>query len=70
MIDPNHPFYAPLWRRLLIVAVCFVWAGFELYTGEPFWGIIVGAVGAYATYKLFVEKRSVPAEKPSEEPRD
>ena len=70
MIDPNHPFYAPLWRRLLIVAVCFVWAGVEFYSGEPFWGIIVGGVGIYATYKLFLEKRSAPAEKPSEEPRD
>lgn len=63
MIDPDHPFYKPLWRRLLIPVVCAVWAIFEFVTGEPFWGIIVGAMGLYATYKLFIEKRP-PAPQP------
>ncbi len=70
MIDPNHPFYGPLWRRVLIPAVCFLWAGFELYAGEMMWAIIVGALGAYATYKLFLEKRDPPGKEPSDKPRD
>ncbi|CAN7421352.1 DUF3329 domain-containing protein [Neorhizobium sp. LjRoot104] len=70
MIDPNHPFYAPLWRRVLIPAVCAVWAIFELVAGEPFWAIIVGALGAYAAYKLFIEKRKPPVEKPADEQPD
>lgn len=71
MIDPNHPFYEPLWRRLLIPAVCFAWAGFELYAGGPFWAVIVGAMGIYATYKLFIEKRTPPpGEKPPEKAED
>ncbi|MFB9947783.1 DUF3329 domain-containing protein [Rhizobium puerariae] len=57
MIDPNHPFYEPLWRRLLIPAICAVWVAFELLAGEPIWAAIVGAIGIYATYKLFVERR-------------
>ncbi len=55
MIDLDHPFYKPLWARLLIVGVCAAWAFFEFYSGEPFWGTIVGGAGAYAAYKLFYE---------------
>lgn len=62
MIDPDHPVYKPLWRRLLIVGFCAAWAGFELYSGEIFWAIIVGALGAYAAYKLlFTFKGGRPA---------
>jgi hypothetical protein len=70
MIDPNHPFYEPLWRRVLIPAVCAAWAIFELIAGEPFWAVIVGAMGAYAAYKLFIERKKPPAEKPADEPQD
>lgn len=70
MIDPNHPFYEPLWRRLLIPVICAIWASFELYTGEPFWAIIVGAMGLYATYKLFLEKRKPTVQKPTGEPKE
>ncbi|MGK9051963.1 DUF3329 domain-containing protein [Neorhizobium sp. CSC1952] len=70
MIDPNHPFYEPLWRRLLIPVVCAVWAVFELYAGEPIWAIIVGAMGIYATYKLFMEKRKPPVSKPADEQKE
>jgi hypothetical protein len=69
MIDPDHPFYKPLWRRVLIPVVCAAWVIFELVAGEPFWAVIVGAVGAYATYKLFIEKRKAPAQRPLDEDR-
>ncbi len=55
MIDLDHPFYKPLWARLLIVGACGIWAGFEFYSGAAFWGVIVSAVGIYAAYKLFYE---------------
>lgn len=70
MIDPNHPFYQPLWRRVLIPAVCAAWAIFELVAGEPLWAVIVGVTGAYATYKLFIEKRKPPVEKPADDSQD
>ncbi|MCJ8519502.1 divalent metal cation (Fe/Co/Zn/Cd) transporter [Pseudorhizobium tarimense] len=66
MIDIDHPMYKPLWARLLIVGVCVAWAGFEFYSGEPFWGMIVGAMGIYAGYKLFYEF----GRKPKTEPAD
>ncbi|MBB3589931.1 hypothetical protein FHX08_000275 [Rhizobium sp. BK529] len=52
LIDPNHPAYRHLWVRILIVAVCFGWAGLEFIGGDPFWGVLAGAVGAYAFYML------------------
>lgn len=66
MIDPNHPFYDPLWRRLLIPIVCASWVGVELYAGSPVWAGIVAVVGLFATYKLFVERKKTSAEKPTD----
>ena len=54
LIDPDHPFYRPLWIRLVIVALCLGWAIVEASTKEPFWAIIVGALGIYAAYKLLL----------------
>jgi hypothetical protein len=70
MIDPNHPFYEPLWRRVLIPAFCFLWAAFEIYAGETMWAVIVGGLGLYATWKLFIEKRKPPVQKPADEGRE
>ncbi|CCF20224.1 Putative transmembrane protein (fragment) [Pseudorhizobium banfieldiae] len=55
MIDLDHPFYKPLWARLLIVGVCVGWAGLEFWSGAPVWGMIVGGLGIYSAYKLFYE---------------
>jgi hypothetical protein len=66
MIDPNHPFYDALWRRVLIVVVCATWVGIELYMGSPVWAGIVALVGLFAAYKLFIERKDPPANKPSE----
>lgn len=68
MIDPDHPFYAPLWRRVLLPAICAAWALFEFIAGQPIWGFIVGGLGAYAAYKFFLEKRPQKVEKPSQTP--
>jgi hypothetical protein len=53
-LDTDHPFFRPLWVRVLIVAVCVLWAAFEFATGSPFWGVIFGALGAYAAWSFFV----------------
>jgi hypothetical protein len=53
LIDPNHPTYRPLWVRLLIVGASLGWAIVEFTTGDPFWGVLSGGVGAYAFYMLF-----------------
>ena len=60
LIDPKHRFYRPLPVRIAIVAVCLGWAIVEATTGEPFWGIIVGALGAYSAWMLLLNYRPEP----------
>ena len=54
LIDPKHKFYRPAYVRIAIVAVCLGWAIVEATTGEPIWGIAVGAVGVYAAWMLLL----------------
>ena len=52
-IDPAHPFYKPLWRRIVIVAVCASWFVMEaVVLKEPLWALLSGAMGAYAAWVL------------------
>lgn len=52
-LDLDHPFFVPLWRRVLIVAACLGWAVVEFVGGAPFWGILFGALGLYAGWHFF-----------------
>ena len=52
--DLNHPFFRPLWIRVLVVALCLGWSVFEFAGGAPMWGILFGAVGLYSAYGFFV----------------
>ena len=54
LLDPAHPFFAPLWRRIIIVVLTLGWAAFEIMTGNPFWAILFGAVGVHCTYQLLI----------------
>lgn len=51
--DLQVDFFVPLWRRVAVVAFCFIWATVEFVTGAPFWGVIFGGMGAYAAWQLF-----------------
>ena len=57
LIDPNHPFFRPLWVRVLTVAVPLGWAMFEASTGALAWAIMFGAAGLYALWALFLQGR-------------
>ena len=54
MFDLRHPFFLPLWRRVLTVAVALGWAAVEAVTGSPGWALIFGAAGAWAGWQFFV----------------
>jgi hypothetical protein len=54
MFDFSHPFFRPLWRRVVIVAVALGWALFEAVTGSPGWALIFGALGAVALWGLLI----------------
>lgn len=52
--DVRHPFFAPLYRRVLVVAVCLIWAGVEGWSGNTFWAALFGAAGVWLAYQFFV----------------
>lgn len=67
-IDPDHPFYRPLWRRVLLVGLCAVWTAVEFYNGERAWGTVFLVVSAYAFANLILFfKPSDPAAGPRKE---
>lgn len=61
-IDPDHPFYRPLWIRLLIVALCAVWTAVEFYSGQTMWATIFLVVTAYAGAALLIFYKPKPVD--------
>jgi hypothetical protein len=54
LFDLDHPFLLPLWRRVVVVAVCVIWAAAEWATDSPFWGTLAGGLAVYAFWGLFL----------------
>ena len=54
LLETDHPMFQPLWVRVLIVGLTTAWTFFEFYTGSPFWGVLFGALAAYAGWNFFV----------------
>jgi len=46
--------FAPLYRRLIVVAVCLVWLALEVHASEKIWGVIALAVTGYAVWALLI----------------
>lgn len=55
LIDANHPFFRPVWRRWITAVLPLAWAGVEVASGSTGWAIIFGAAGAYAFWALIVK---------------
>ncbi len=53
LFDLNHPFFIPLWRRVLIVAVCGLWALVEAAGQNLVWAAIFGSLGLYCGWHFF-----------------
>lgn len=54
MFDFTHPFFRPLWIRLLVVAATLGWTAVELFAGNSGWAVVFGSVGAVALWGLLV----------------
>jgi hypothetical protein len=54
LIDPADPFYRPKWRRYLLVALPFVWAGVEYSLGYPLWAFGFAAIAGYLAWHLVI----------------
>lgn len=53
--EHSHPFYKPLWRRLVIITVTALWFGYELaYSGQPLWIVLAGGMLAYALWVFLI----------------
>jgi len=50
----GHPFFRPLWRRIVVVAVCLAWAAVEFASGAPFWGTLFAGIGLFSAWQLFI----------------
>ena len=54
IFDFDNPFYRPLGVRIAVVVVPLAWAAFEFIFASPYWGVLFGAAGLFAFYKLFL----------------
>ncbi|WP_282028161.1 hypothetical protein [Paracoccus marcusii] len=60
LVDPDAPFFRPLWVRVTCVILPLIWAGVELWSGSPAWAMLFGAAGIYLGLALFVWRRPEP----------
>lgn len=53
--DLGHPFYKPLWRRIVLVAVVAGWAFFEtVIARDATWTVISAGLLAYAVWTFLI----------------
>lgn len=52
--DLRHPFFLPVWRRILTVALVFAWAVVEFTRGALPWAVVFGLAGCWCVYQFFV----------------
>jgi hypothetical protein len=55
ILDADHPFFIPVWRRWATAILPMLWGGFEVWNDSPGWGIMFLAAGAYALYVLIIQ---------------
>lgn len=51
--DLQIPFFLPVWRRVVVIAVCAGWAVFEFFNGQQGWGMLFLGLAALAAYQMF-----------------
>ncbi len=52
LLDADHPFFAPAWRRWATALFPLIWGGVELYYNSPGWAVLFGAAGVWAFWEL------------------
>ncbi|MEN9010496.1 MAG: hypothetical protein ABF241_00285 [Yoonia sp.] len=52
LIDLYHPFFAPVWVRVVVVLILVAWGLFELSTGAIMWGIVFIGIGIVSTWQF------------------
>ena len=49
----RHPFFKPVYRRVLVTALCFGWGLFEGYNGAMGWAAVFIGLALYCGYEFF-----------------
>jgi len=63
--DQEHPFFRPLWRRIVLVVLLVAWAAYELLVSqETLWVVISLAALAYAVWIFLITFPKRPSEPP------
>lgn len=59
--SPDHPFYKPLWRRLVIIAITGLWTLLEVFRGgEPLWIVLSGGAFLYSLWTFLITWKDPP----------
>ncbi len=54
LFDVQTPWFIPLYRRVIVVALLLMWTIVEFTRGSPFWGILFGGMGVYCFHQFFI----------------
>lgn len=57
LLDPDHPFFRPVWVRVAVVGLALLWAVVELVFGSPGWAMLFAAAGLYALWVFVSHSR-------------
>ena len=52
--DRDRQFFAPLWRRIVLILFCFGWAAFEFWGGDQNWGYVATGIGLIAVWIFII----------------
>ncbi|MEL6888950.1 MAG: hypothetical protein AAFO86_09590 [Pseudomonadota bacterium] len=50
----QHPFFLPLWRRVVTVLAITLWGGFELWLGNTGWASFFAILAAICILEFFI----------------
>ncbi len=53
LFDLNNPFFAPLWRRILIVCILVFWGLVEFYTSNTIWAVIFLILASICLWQFY-----------------
>lgn len=60
-LDPNHPMFRTALSRWATAVLPAAWGGVELVLGNPGWGVLFIAAGAYAFWILVIKGPDQPS---------
>ncbi|MGF1477239.1 MAG: DUF3329 domain-containing protein [Geminicoccaceae bacterium] len=64
-----HPWFRPLYRRVLVLCLCLIWLALELWSQpDSLWVIAALAVTAWGLWDFFLSGNYRPSKTPSADP--